>query len=215
MGLSHQVLEFEEVCLETVILSSTNLSQGLEFISGRFICMVWIEHVSKCFLYVVQVLSAALMFASVRICNQVSAKYFPCPLPILLSKVTDLTSSVVKVEGLTWKYASMAFTHRIASLVSPEKTSGRVSLTVLVLVVVDIGFAGGGIGLAGGWARETVDKGAKMDGMVVGTTEDTVVIKGMTGGNGLVTGILGWKPEGGSGVVRLGGEGSDAGLTVY
>ena len=106
-------------------------------------------------------------------------------------------SSVVKMEGLTRKYASMAFTHRLASSVSPEKTSGRVPLTVLVLVVVDMGFAGGGTGLAGG-----------CDG-------GTVVTKGVTGGNGLVAGILGWEPEGGSGVVRLGGEGSDAGLTVY
>ena len=81
---------------------------------------------------------------SARMCNQVSAKYFPHPLPILLSKVTDLTLSLVKVEGLTRKYTSMAFTHWIVSSVSPEKTSGRASLTVLVLVVVDIGFAGGG-----------------------------------------------------------------------
>ena len=95
-------------------------------------------------------LSDALTFASARIHNQVSAKYFPRPLPILLSRVTNLTSSVVKVEGLTWKYASMVFTHWMASSVSPEKTSGRASLTVLVLVVVDMGFAGGGIGLAGG-----------------------------------------------------------------
>ena len=43
----------------------------------------------------------------------------------------------------------------------------------------------------------------------------TVVTKGMTGGRGLVTEILGWEPEGGNGVLRLGGEGSDAGLTVY
>ena len=131
------------------------------------------------------------MFASARMHNQVSAKYFPHPLPILLSKVTDLTSSLVKVEGLTWKYASMAFTHRIASSVSPEKTLGRASLTVLVLVVVDIGFAGGGAGLAGGCDGGTVDEGAKIDGVVVGIIEDTVVTRGVTGGSGLVTGILG------------------------
>ena len=147
--------------------------------------------------------------------NQVSAKYFPHPLPILLSKVTNLTSSVVKVEGLTQKYTSMAFTHQIASSVSPEKTSGRVSLTVLVLVVVDIGFTGGWTSLAGDCDRGTVDEGAKINGVVIGTTEDTVVTKGVTGGSGLVAGIMGWDPEGGSGVVRLGGEGSDAGLTVY
>ena len=86
---------------------------------------------------------------------------------------------------------------------------------MLVLVVVDMGFTGGGIGLAGGCDRGTVDKGAKIDGVVIGTTEDTVVTRGVTGSNGLVTGILGWEPEGGSGVVHLGGEGSDAGLTVY
>ena len=131
-----------------------------------------------------------------------SEKYFPHPLPILLSRVTDLTSSLVKVEGLTWKYASMAFTHWIASSVSPEKTSGRASLTVLVLVVVDMGFAGGGTRLAGGCDEGTAVKG-------------TVVTRGVTGGSGLVTGILGWEPEGGNGVLRLGGEGSDAGLTVY
>ena len=160
-------------------------------------------------------LSDALTFASARICNQVSEKYFPCPLLILLSRVTDLTSSVVKVEGLTQKYASMAFTHRLVSSVSPEKTSGRASLTALVLVVVDMGFTGGGTGLAGGCSGGTVVGGAKINGMVVGTTEGTVVTRGVTGGNRLITGILGWEPEGGSGVVHLGGKGSDAGLTVY
>ena len=129
--------------------------------------------------------------------------------------VTDLTSSLVKVEGLTWKYASMAFTHRIASSVSPEKTSGRASLTVLVLVVVDMGFAGGGTGLAGGCDKGTVVEGAKINMVVIGATEGTVVTRGVTGGSGLVTGILGWEPEGGNGVLHLGGEGSDAGLTVY
>ena len=46
-------------------------------------------------------------------------------------------------------------------------------------------------------------------------TKDTVVTRGVTGGNGLVTGIVGWELEGGNGVGCLGGEGSDAGLTVY
>ena len=86
---------------------------------------------------------------------------------------------------------------------------------MLVLVVVDMGFTGGGTGLAGGCDGGTVVGGAKIDGVVIGMTEGTVVTKGVTGGNGLVAGILGWEPEGGSGVVRLGGEGSDAGLTVY
>ena len=133
----------------------------------------------------------ALTFASARIRSQVSEKYFPRPLLILLSRVTTLVSSVVKVEGLTRKYASMAFIHWLASSVSPEKISGRASLTVLVLVVVDMGFAGGGTGLAGGCDGGTVVGGAKIDGVVVGTTGGTVVTKGVTGGNGLATGILG------------------------
>ena len=58
-------------------------------------------------------------------------------------------------------------------------------------MLVVMGFAGGGGGLAGGCGGGTVIKGAKMDGTVVGTMEDTVVTKGVTGGNGLVTGILG------------------------
>ena len=160
-------------------------------------------------------LSTDLTFLSARMHKQVSEKYFPHPLPILLSRVTDLTSLLVKVEGLTRKYASIAFTHQIASLVSSEKTSGRVSLTMLVLVVVDIGFTGGGTGLAGGCNGGIVDGGAKIDGIVIGTIEDTVVTKGVTGGRGLVAGILGCEPEGGNGVLCLGGEGSDAGLTVY
>ena len=135
-------------------------------------------------------LSADLTFLSTRICNQGSTKYFPCPLSILLSKVTDLTSSLVKVQGLTLKYASMVFTHQIVSSVSPEKTLGRASLTVLVLVV-DIGFASGGTGLVGGCDGGTVDEGAKINGVVVGMTEDMVVTRGVTGGSGLVIGILG------------------------
>ena len=37
----------------------------------------------------------------------------------------------------------------------------------------------------------------------------------VTGGSGLVTGTLGWELKNGNGVLYLGGEGSDAGLTVY
>ena len=58
---------------------------------------------------------------------------------------------------------------------------------VLVLGVVDRGFAGGGTGLAGGCDGGTVIGGAKIDGVVVGAVEGTVVTKGVTGGNGLVT----------------------------
>ena len=91
---------------------------------------------------------------------------------------------------------------------------------MVVLVVVDMGFIGGGGGLAGGCGGGAVGGGAvvedvKINGTVVGTMEDMVVTKGVTGGNGLVIGILGWEPEGGNGVLCFGGEGSDAGLAVY
>ena len=81
--------------------------------------------------------------------------------------------------------------------------------------MVDIGLVGGGTGLAGGCDGGTVVKGVKIDGVVVGTTDNTVVTRGVTGGSGLVTGTVGWELEGGNGVLCLGGEGSDAGLTVY
>ena len=71
----------------------------------------------------------------------------------------------------------------------------------------------GWVGRELGWGN--CGGGAKIDGTVVGTTEDTVVTKGVTGGSGLVTGMLGWQPEGGNGVLCLGGEGSNAGLAVY
>ena len=109
----------------------------------------------------------------------------------------------------------MVLTHWIALSVSLEKSAGRAVLTSVVLVVVDMGFAGGGGGLTGGCGGGAVGGGAKIDGTVVGTTEDTVVTKGMTGGSGLVMGILGWEPEGGNGVLCLDGKGSDAGLAVY
>ena len=68
--------------------------------------------------------------------------------------------------------------------------------------------------MAGGCGGGAVGRGVKIDGTVVGMTEDTVVTKGTTGGSGLVMGILGWEPEGGNGVLLLGGEGSEAGLAV-
>ena len=109
----------------------------------------------------------------------------------------------------------MAFTHQIASSVSPKKRSGRASLTMVVLVVVDMRFAGGGGGLAGGCGGGTVGGGTTINKVFVGVAEGAVIIRGVTGGSGLVTGILGWGPEGGNGVLHLGGKGSNAGLTVY
>ena len=90
----------------------------------------------------------------------------------------------------------------------------RAALISAVLVVMDMGLTGGG-GLAGGCGGGTMNKGAKIDGTVVGTTKDAVVTRGVTGGSRLVTRILGWELEGGNGVLCLGGEGNDAELTVY
>ena len=90
----------------------------------------------------------------------------------------------------------------------------------VVLVLVDIGFAGGGIGLAGGCGSWTVGEDAvvnevvKARGLVVDMAGDAVVTRGVTGGKGLVTGTLGCELEGGKEVMCLGGEGRDAGLAV-
>ena len=76
-----------------------------------------------------------------------------------------------------------------------------------------MGFAGGGGGLAGGCGGGTVGGGTMVNEMVAGVARGTMVTRGVTGGKGLVTGGLGWEPEGGSETMRLGGKGSDAGLT--
>ena len=89
-----------------------------------------------------KVLSVVFTFASARMSSQVSVKWPPRPLLILLSRITDLASSVVYVDGLTAKYAFMAFIQQTASSVSPEKSTGSAALISAVLVVVDIGFAG-------------------------------------------------------------------------
>ena len=109
----------------------------------------------------------------------------------------------------------MALTYQTASLVSPEKLAGKAALISVVLVVVDIGFAGGGGGLAGGCGSGIVGGDTVVDGVVVGMTGGVVVTRGVTGGKGLVTGMLGCELEGGSRAMRLGGEGRDAGLAVY
>ena len=110
----------------------------------------------------------------------------------------------------------MALTQQTASLVSPENSTGSATLILAVLVVVDIGFAGGGAGLTGGCGGGiVVNEVVRAGGLVVGTAGDAVVTKGVTGGKGLVTGMLDWEPEGGSEAMRLGGEGRDAGLVVY
>ena len=161
------------------------------------------------------------MFASAKMSSQVSTKWPPHPLLILLSRVTDLASSVVYVDGLTAKYALIAFIQWTASSVSPEKSAGSAALISVVLVVVDIRFAGGGAGLAGGCGGRTVGGGAVVSevvetgSLVVDTAEDVAVTKGVTGGKGLVTGMLGCELEGGNEAMHLGGKGRDAGLAVY
>ena len=140
----------------------------------------------KAFFMVFQSLSAVWILGSASFFNQTPAKYFPCPWFILFNMVTDLASLVLKVDGLIEKYASMASIHQIASSDSPEKCSGRAALISAVLVVVDMGFAGGGVGLAGGCDRGTVVKVVKIDEVVAGTVEDMVGIRGVTGGSGLL-----------------------------
>ena len=106
---------------------------------------------------------------------------------ILFNMVMDLVLSVLKVEGLIKKYASMASIHRTASSDSPKKCSGRATLISAVLVVVDMGFAGGG--LTGGWGG-TVG-GCWTEGAAVNATTATRgfrVIRGVTGGKGFVGG---------------------------
>ena len=148
---------------------------------------------SKAFFMVFQSLSAVWTFGSVSFFNQTPAKYFLCPWFILFNMVTDLVLSSLKVDGLIEKYASMASIHLMASSDSPEKCSGRAALISEVFVVVDMGFAGGGLtggfGLLGGCGGGAVVE--KRDEVVVGTTEDAVVTRGVTGGRGLTTGLLG------------------------
>ena len=128
--------------------------------------------------------------------------------------VTDLALSVVKVDGLIRKYASIASIHQMASSDSPEKCSGRAALISAVLVAVDMGFAGGR--LTGGWEGRTAD-GCWAGGVVVNVADVTGgfgVVKGMTGGKGFVIGMTIWE-LGGSRIAHLGSEGKDAGLAVY
>ena len=107
----------------------------------------------------------------------------------------------------------MASIHLMASSDSPEKCSGRAALISMVLVVVDMGFTGGGlVGGSGG-----ITGGSWTEGAVTGVaivTGGFRVVKGVTGGKGFVVGAMVWE-LGGRGVARFGGEGKDAGLTVY
>ena len=168
-----------------------------------------------------KVLSEAFTFTSAKILSQVFAKWPSLPLLILLSRVTDLASSVVYVNGLTAKYAFMAFIQWTAFSIPLEKSAGSAALISAVLVMVDIGFAGGATGLAGSCGGRTVvrvtvvNEAVEAVGLVVDMTEGAVVTRGITGGKELVTGMLGCELDGGREVMHLGGESRDAGLAVY
>ena len=187
------MLELGKVCLEAIVFLGGGLFQLVEFVSGCFFEVIGIEHVFKGLLYGFPVFVCGWSDASASFFSQTPVKYFPRPWFILFSMVTDLVLSELKVDGLIEKYASIASIHRMASSDSPEKCSGRAALISAVLVVVDMGFAGGGLtggfGLTGGCDGGTVV--GKIDEVVVGTAEDTVVTRGVTGGSGLVTGLLG------------------------
>ena len=168
---------------------------------------------SKAFFIVFQSLSTAWTFGLASFFSQTPTKYFPRPWFILFNMVTDLVSSEWKVDGLIAKYASMASIHRMASSGSPEKCSRRAALISVVLVVVDMGFTGGG--LTGGWGGPA--GGCWTGGTPIGIAVMTGgfrVIRGVTGGKGFVAGATVWE-LGGRGVARFSGESKDAGLTVY
>ena len=162
---------------------------------------------------VFQSLSTAWTAGSVSFFSQTPMKYFPCPWFILFNMVMDLALSVVKVDRLIRKYASIASIHLMASSDSPEKCSGRAALISAVLVVVDMGFASGG--LIGGWGGAV--GGCWTGGTVVDAAAVTGgfrVIRGVTGGKGFVIEATVWG-LGGRGVACFGGKGKDTGLTVY
>ena len=168
---------------------------------------------SKAFFMVFQSLSMVLTFESASFFNQTPAKYFPHPWFILFNMVMDLVLSSLKVDGLIEKYASMASIHLMASSDSPEKCSRRAALISEVFVVVDMGFAGGG--LTGGWGG--IAGGCRAGGAVVGVVAATGgfrVVRGMTGGKGFIAGATVWELCG-RGVAHFGSEGKDVGLTVY
>ena len=81
-------------------------------------------------------------------------------------------------------------------------SAGSATFILKVLVVVDIRFTEGGVGLARDCGGRLVGRGA-------------VVIRGVTVGKRFIRGTLGWKLEGGKEAICLGGKGRGAGLTVY
>ena len=83
------------------------------------------------------------------------------------------------------KYAFMIFIQQPASSVFTEKAVGSAAFIFVVLVMVDNGFARGGLGLTGGCDSGTVDGGAVINGtagdrgLVIGTTRGTVRTRGI------------------------------------
>lgn len=83
------------------------------------------------------------------------------------------------------KYAFMVFVQQTASSVFSEKSVESAAFIFVVLVMVDIGFARGGLGLTGGCGSGTVDGGTVINGtvgdrgLVIGTTRGTVGTRGI------------------------------------
>ena len=81
----------------------------------------------KAFLILVQVLSVSVMWSSLSLVNQASAKADPYPLDILLRKIMVCASSEY-LSARRVQQASMALSHLLASPVSPLNSSGRAAL---------------------------------------------------------------------------------------
>ena len=98
---------------------------------------------------------------------------------------------------------------------------GSAAFISVVLVVVDIGFAGEGLELTGGGGGGTVGGDAVVKetaggrGLVIGLASGTMVTRGITGGKGFISETLSWEGEDGRKAMCLDGEGRDAELTVY
>ena len=128
---------------------------------------------------------------------------------------------MVYVDGLTAKCTLIAFIQQTASSVSSEKSTESAALISAMPVVVDIGFIGGGAGLAEGCGSGTVGGGAvvnevvKAGGLAVDIAGGTEVTRGVTGGKELVIETLDCELEGGRRAMCLGGEGRNAGWAVY
>ena len=62
LGLISEILEFGEICLEAIVLSSGGLFQLVEFVSGRLFEVVGVEHVFEGLFYGLPVFVHSLDF---------------------------------------------------------------------------------------------------------------------------------------------------------